>query len=221
MRKNDPTQYDKMCEAFRDHNVKIASFPDFKLGTKRKPAVWEFVDKPLNRMKKNNSIIDEFKRETIPALGFPVRYQLEVCIAYGYLNEHNLTKEFVHSLASMDEAVAQAVLEFVATRKERVYDPMEIFNFNIVKDLKSKAKLPNYCTYSRSATVTPSTIYFNTPTVETSNRVVRRYSEHSDRFLRVRFTDEKFEVGRTQFNQVFLAFISVGENPPNNKRYHE
>jgi len=37
-------------------------------------------------------------------------------------------------------------------------------------------------------------IYFGTPYVETSNRVLRQYAEHADRFLRVRFTDEKFQV---------------------------
>lgn len=37
-------------------------------------------------------------------------------------------------------------------------------------------------------------VYFQTPVPETSNRVIRQYSQYADRFLRVRFTEEKTEV---------------------------
>ncbi|KAL2161293.1 hypothetical protein VTH06DRAFT_8513 [Thermothelomyces fergusii] len=50
--------------------------------------------------------------------------------------------------------------------------------------------IPNYCALIRRAIVTPTRIYFSTPTVETSNRIVRRYEHIQDHFLRVQFTDE-------------------------------
>lgn len=183
-----------MCDAFRDHNVEIEDFSNFSLITKREPAVWEYIDKPIPNKLKPKNALDELIQDDVQPLVFPVRYQLEVCISHGCLNEHNMTRDFVKKLIEMDTTKAQSVLEYVANQKKRIYDPMEIFQLNVTMGLDSRPKIPYYCVYTRSATVTPSTVYYNTPTVETSNRVIRQYSEHADRFLRVRFTDEKFEV---------------------------
>lgn len=192
---NKRQRFDLMSNVFRDHNIEIKEFADFKLVTKREPTIWDYVDKPPTRNKTMNHALDELMAEnTAPALTFPVRYQLEVCISQGCLNEHNMSQEFVARLIETEEARAQDILEFVANQKIRIYDPMEIFDIKVVNGLASRPRIPHYCAYIRSATITPSTVYYNTPTVETSNRIIRRYSEHADRFLRVRFTDEKFEV---------------------------
>ena len=42
------------------------------------------------------------------------------------------------------------------------------------------------------AIVTPTKIYIVGPDPEVSNRVLRHYSQHLDRFLRVTFMDENF-----------------------------
>lgn len=195
MLKNSRAQFETMSEAFRDHNAQIMDFPDFTLIPRSKPAVWDFIDESTTKQKRSSSGIDEMMIEdTVPVLAFPVRYQLEVCISQGYMNEHNMTKDFMNKLIEMDQKKAQDLLECIANQKKRVYDPMKIFEMNVVGGTASRPKIPYYCAYARSATITPSTIYYNTPTVETSNRVIRQYSEHADRFLRVRFTDEKFEV---------------------------
>lgn len=192
---NKRERFNLISNAFRDHNIEIKEFANFKLVTTREPAVWDYIDQPLMRYKKTTHALDELMIEnTAPALTFPVRYQLEVCISQGCLNEHNMSNEFISRLIEMDETRAQDVLEFVANQKIRIYDPMEIFNIKVVNGLASRPQIPHYCAYIRSATITPSTVYYHTPTVETSNRIIRRYSEHADRFLRVRFTDEKFEV---------------------------
>ena len=115
---------------------------------------------------------------------------MEVCLSHGYLNEHNITKEFVNRLAGMDSKAAQALLEKVADAKIRYYNPMLIFNLRVPRSALHK-KIPSYCTYVRAATITPSMIYYDTPLVETSNRVIRQYIELEDRFLRVKFMDEK------------------------------
>ncbi|MCJ1464650.1 hypothetical protein MMC07_003263 [Pseudocyphellaria aurata] len=194
MLKNDRNRFSLMSDAFRDHNVEIEDFSNFSLITKREPAVWEYIDKPISQKAKPLNALDELMAEDIvQPLVFPVRYQLEVCISQGCLNEHNMTKDFVKKLIDMDATKAQSILEHVANQKKRIYNPMEIFQLNVTMGLDSRPKIPYYCVYTRSATVTPSTVYYNTPTVETSNRVIRQYSEHADRFLRVRFTDEKFE----------------------------
>ena len=211
MARNSEQQLDRMCQAFSDHNIDIAPFPDFKLMTDREPVVWDYIDKPIITRSKTYSALDDLTEDAV-SLVFPVRYQLEVCISQGCLNEHNLSQEFVKQLMMTEVVRAQDLLEYVANQKKRIYDPMEIFNMTIIKGSASRPKIPPYCAYVRSATVTPSTIYYNTPTVEISNRVIRQYAAvHADRFLRVRFTDEKLEVGISGFC-ANVVLTEVGKN---------
>ena len=52
-------------------------------------------------------------------------------------------------------------------------------------------QIPHYCAYACKATITPTTVYLNSPTVETTNRILRHYARENldGRFLRVQFTD--------------------------------
>jgi RNA-dependent RNA polymerase len=187
--------YKTMCDALRDFNIEILPLPQFKLATDREPAVWEYIDRPVPSTKgKISMALNDLMAEIVPPLSFSVRYQLEVCISEGWLNEYNMTKEFVDKLMGVEPIKAQDLLEYIANQKRRIFDPMTIFDIKILRGSASRLKIPHYCTYVRSATVTPTMIYFSTPYVETSNRVLRQYAEHADRFLRVRFTDEKFQV---------------------------
>ncbi|KAI7202602.1 RdRP-domain-containing protein [Hortaea werneckii] len=127
-------------------------------------------------------------------LAFKVRYQLEVCLSIGVLNESNMTAEFIQKLAETRPENAERmakVLEMIADNEKRIYDPMEIFRLQGLVNVSTK-KMPRYCAMVPGAVVTPSTIYFSTPVVETSNRVIRKYAENGDRFLRVKFTDERY-----------------------------
>lgn len=123
-------------------------------------------------------------------LPFSTRYQLEVCISQNFLSEFTLNREFLQRLIRLGEEQGTRLLEHVATQKRTYSDPMQIFSIKSLKGV-SRSKIPTYCCYMRTARITPTTIYYNTPTVDISNRVTRRYREHADRFLRVRFTDEK------------------------------
>ncbi|MCJ1355792.1 MAG: hypothetical protein MMC33_005784 [Icmadophila ericetorum] len=202
--------YDSVREALKDFNVEITPLPGFTLMTDRKPAVWDYIDKGLpkkNRKSNRHDLADLFDDTEVQQMSFPIRYQLEVCISQGYLNEHNITKDFVEKLLTMNQDEARDLLEYVANEKKRIYRPVEILDLKIVQDLKLR-RIPHYCVYMRSATITPSTVYYNTPTVETSNRVVRQYAQYGDRFLRVRFTDEKFQgrifyTDKETMNEVF------------------
>jgi RNA-dependent RNA polymerase len=71
---------------------------------------------------------------------------------------------------------------------------MEVFDINLVKRAKVE-RTPSYCCLVRSARITPSTVYYNVPSVDISNCVIRRYANLADNFLRVRFTDAK-HIGR-------------------------
>jgi RNA-dependent RNA polymerase len=183
-----------ILSVLRDFNIEILPFEGFNMITRRQPAVWEWIDKPSAAKNLSGSFLADLEEAIVPLLSFPVRYQLEVCISQGCLNEYNLTSEFVDKLAAMDERKARDLLEYVADSKSRVFDPMALFHVKAIQGLRSGVKIPYYCVYTRKATITPSMIYYNTPTVETSNRVIRQYVEHADRFLRVQFSDEKFQV---------------------------
>lgn len=188
--------YSIMCQALRDYNIKIEPMAEFKLVKDCEPAVWNYIDKPFTQMQETSNSLHELIAENVPHLSFPVRYQLEVCISNGCLNEHNLTRDFVDKLIATEEVKARDLLEYVANQGRRIFNPTEIFDLKVTKGGAARLKIPHYCTYTRSATITPSTVYYSTPTVETSNRVVRQYAEYADRFLRVRFTDEKVRVSK-------------------------
>ncbi|RGB33663.1 RNA dependent RNA polymerase-domain-containing protein [Rhizophagus diaphanus] len=57
--------------------------------------------------------------------------------------------------------------------------------------MESKPRhIPYYCGMVRKIVVTPTTSYILTPTIETSNRVIRYFRDKKDHFLRVQFVDE-------------------------------
>ncbi|KAJ5819868.1 hypothetical protein N7474_005459 [Penicillium riverlandense] len=179
-------------EILKDYNVSIVKDHQFTESAKRPVSVWQWIDhsesEPTGVF---SDMLHALTDQTYVHLPFPVRYQLEVCLSNGNLNEYTMTRDFVVKLAHLEESAARSVLEHVAAQKTTYYNPTEIFNLRFKG--KSDSKIAAYCCYMRTARVTPSTIYYNTPTVDISNRVVRHYIEHADRFLRVRFTDEKTE----------------------------
>ncbi|KAI9757369.1 MAG: hypothetical protein M4579_003483 [Chaenotheca gracillima] len=184
--------YTTICDALRDHNVKIEPFEDFRVIRDQETAVWQWIDNDEKSTRSQSTALQELSEIDTPHLTFPIRYQLEACISRGFLNEHNLSKRFVERLGRMEERKALNILEWVAQQQKRIFEPMALFDDSKALPSKKRA-IPHYCTHMRKVTVTPSMIYFNTPSVEISNRVVRRYVEHSDRFLRVSFTDEQFQ----------------------------
>ncbi|KAH7078823.1 RNA dependent RNA polymerase-domain-containing protein [Paraphoma chrysanthemicola] len=124
-------------------------------------------------------------------LQFPVRYQLEVCLSNGYLKEHTITSAFLERLTSLDPIRAVYILEKIADKQHVYYDPMEIFNIRVKGRLQRK--VPSYCILQRSAIITPTMIHVASPIMETSNRITRKYAADADRFIRIKFSDEKSE----------------------------
>ena len=183
-----------MREAFRDYNIEVVPFPNFYMAPRCDAPVWKLIDLPINKWSNTGTSLDELIHANKPRMAFEVRYQLEVCLSQGFLNEHNLSEDFIITLMNMNIKQAQDLLEYIANHGDRVHDPMLLIRAMNGQGSLSRTKIPSYCAYIRSATVTPTTVYFQTPVAETSNRVIRRYSQYADRFLRVRFTEEKTEV---------------------------
>lgn len=174
--------------------------------------LWDLIDPPRARSATTaNSPYSE--RVHLP---FEVRYQLEVCISREIINEYNIDEKFITSLAKLaaeDSAKARNLLEYVAENysSKRLYDPSSIFTNSDALSFSSVTDIPHYCAISRKATLTPSTIYYNSPTVETTNRVLRHYWKENKegRFLRVQFTDEKFEVCSPRSFPLVLPLLMI------------
>ena len=192
--KNSGSTYNSICQVLQDYNIDIVPFGHMKIAQQLEPPVWELLDKPDTSSRSTSGDLIELSDPPELQLAFPVRYQLEVCISNGYLNEHNLDQFFIARLTNLDAGRAQDLLEYIANHGKRIYDPMSLFDLKVTEGAISRANIPHYCVFIRSATVTPTTVYFQTPVPETSNRVMRAYPQYADRFLRVRFTEEKSEV---------------------------
>lgn len=138
--------------------------------------------------RQGESWLHEMSSNTV-VLAFPVQYQLEACISQGRICECDITQDFIDGLRKMDSTRAVKLLEKVLDQKERWYNPADILRLPVAMGTR---KRPTHCSKLLSATVTPTTIYFNTPVLEPSNRVVRKYQDYEDHFLRVKFFDERY-----------------------------
>lgn len=173
--------FDNIQAAFQDYNLHTIEKPQFETVSKACETVWKWIDLPPDS---SNSLF----LGDISILPFDVRYQLEVCISQGFLNEYNITQEFIKQLAAATDSLAR--LEAVVTSQVRIFDVMTVFQMDV--PFTRRREIPGHCIRLKTANITPSTVYYNTPSVEMTNRVLRRFQEHSDRFLRVRFSDERF-----------------------------
>jgi RNA-dependent RNA polymerase len=198
-----------MKQALQDFNVEIVTLEKLIEVPSRPAELWSLLDPlPSLHHAADLQVLDEgIITSTLP---FEVRYQLEVCISRGVLKEHNITKEFVKALsemASTNSTMAQNILEYITEKEKHIPNPMIVFEDKEALAYSPKTEIPHYCAFSRKATITPTTIYFSSPTVETTNRVLRRYArENKDgRFLRVQFTDELFEVCKQTLRLVFRS----------------
>ncbi|KAK3336183.1 RNA dependent RNA polymerase-domain-containing protein [Cercophora scortea] len=140
--------------------------------------------------------------ETTPqvSLPFDVRYQLEVCMSHGILSEYNIERDFIDKLVELSDPQssnpdrARLVLEYAADKGERIFRPMDLFeDSSAMSYYPTTVNIPNHCALVRRVEVTPTRIYFSTPTVETTNRVIRNFKHVQDRFIRIQFIDELSE----------------------------
>ena len=211
LERNDPGTVSQFLDALHDFNIPVKSCPSFNFLNEEIPSVFDFIDSRASYQKEVTSFADELLNSRV-SLHFEVRYQLEVCISQGCLDPFNISRKFVEKLSKIEVERAKEVLASVALRKRRIFKPMAIFDDMRVR--KPRRKLPEYAFYAHTATVTPTTIYFGTPTMEISNRVIRHLAENADRFLRVRFTDEKpkgniYGTDNETLNEVFTRVKRV------------
>lgn len=180
----------------RDYDLRAKPCPEFRFLPRDDRTMWDCVQtnntaSPGALSAAAASNMHHLSRR----LSYEVAYQLEVCISRNILNESTLDVVFLESLAALTPDRATRMLEYVAERGKRIYQPHGIFRDPRAASYWRKsppdASLDkDRAVYIRKAIVTPTTIIYSTPSLEAGNRVLRHFREHHDRFLRVQFTDE-------------------------------
>ncbi|KAL2269531.1 hypothetical protein VTJ83DRAFT_1715 [Remersonia thermophila] len=192
-------------------NVSFTRIPN------RTPELWSLLADPDPILNDNQALLSPASSISLP---FDVRYQLEVCISRGIFSEYEIGRDFLGKLVELSRcdsgfSRARAVLEYAADQGHPIHDPMSLFeNRAAMAYYPASLHMPSYCALMRKVTITPTRIEFSTPTVETTNRIIRRYYSVRDNFIRVQFTDELTE-GRLRssgrdddpFLRVFRAML--------------
>ena len=193
----DTTNWAEIKRAMSNFNIHFDHVYDLKVVPPMESCFWKLTSQSQIRGGKDDPMLQALPNDINGTcdLPFPVRYQLEVCISQRYINEYNITPSFVRrleSLARENETRAVKTLELVADKGERFFEPEDIFKLYIPRSLWTR-RIPKSCVWQRSITITPTGIILNSPSVDVSNRIIRANSSDTDRFLRVRFSDEKIE----------------------------
>ncbi|KAF2200619.1 RdRP-domain-containing protein [Delitschia confertaspora ATCC 74209] len=164
-----------------------------------------------------------------PDITFPIRFQLHSLVLEGYLPPAKVTQLLggIEALAKSEgprmvaEALRKCRYEIPSPSRnvrENEYSISALLSLvreyvSYEKDLEPLQDLViryEHLVHVYKATVTPTGLFLRGPDAEVSNRVLRRYSEQSEYFLRVTFADEdgmpvQFD-GRASQEEVWLRF---------------
>jgi RNA-dependent RNA polymerase len=180
----------------RDFNIHAKHTQSFECVPKTESQLWKSIE-PAEPTATNASALALLSDDSRIHLPWDVIYQLQACLSSGYLVEQTITSAFLRHLGQLanpdshDPDRARLILEYVCDQRVRVFDPMSLFKDQGARTyFPPHLSLPAHCVLMRKATITPTTLYFASPTIETTNRVIRQYYAQRDRFLRVQFTDE-------------------------------
>jgi RNA-dependent RNA polymerase len=189
-------QFRDFTSALADHGVEIQDCHDYTVKERIESPLSTLLEEEISgthsHLKSSSASSDLNELSASRAvLAFPVRYQFEACLSNEYLREHTITADFLEKLQSLDERRAVHILEKVVDKQRVYYDPMDIFKIRVRGSLDKK--IPSYCILQRSAIITPTSIHVASPVMETSNRITRKYAADADRFIRIKFSDEKTE----------------------------
>jgi RNA-dependent RNA polymerase len=135
--------------------------------------------------------VDLFRIQSFP---FDLQYAALSLVTSGLLKKYFVTEAFCRTLRAAPRARALLALEHMHSYKQCIDNPVNEFKrvMGRLPDVKSSRSLPNHCTSIRKIIVTPTKLIFSPPTIELGNRVVRKYHDYVDRFVRISFQDENF-----------------------------
>ncbi|KAI3891026.1 hypothetical protein MKW98_007331 [Papaver atlanticum] len=140
-------------------------------------------------------------------ISFELLFLVNAAIHKGIFSHFQLSDRFFELLRSHEREVNVAALTYIYSGKTPVFDPAERLRTVQIRLLKNPKMIKSFKGLDDSAEVrrliiTPTKAYCLPPEVELSNRILRKYREFADRFLRVTFMDE----GSQQLNSNVLTY---------------
>ncbi|KAJ9167744.1 hypothetical protein P3X46_019346 [Hevea brasiliensis] len=128
-------------------------------------------------------------------IAFDVMFLVNAVMHKGIFNQHQLSDSFFDLLRSQPLDVNLVALKHICSYKRPVFDAsislktVQRWLLNNPKLFNRPKQLDDIVEIRRLA-ITPTKAYCLPPEVELSNRVLRKYKDIADRFLRVTFMDE-------------------------------
>lgn len=136
-----------------------------------------------------------------PSIDSSVKYFLLTFLTNSLMKLEDLSQRTIEAFAQAGE---DNLTELFNTGKEFSLNSLENLRFSRTYNRKR----PNF--QIKRVNITPTAIVFFPPTNEKGNRVIRKYSEISQLFLRVNFSDESLEKRNWSSNfEVVKSFRSV------------
>lgn len=143
---------------------------------------------------------------------FEILFLVNAVMHKGIFNQYRMTGSFFDLLRSQPKEVNLAALKHIWSSKCPVFDAykrLKLVQEWILKNPKvlQRPKQMIDIVEIRRLVITPTKAYCLPPEVELSNRVLRRYNDVSDRFLRVTFMDEGMQTINLNVLNYYVASI--------------
>lgn len=145
-------------------------------------------------------------------ISFEIMFLVNALIHKGVFNQH-LPESFFDLLRSQPNELNMAALKLICTYRRPVFDAytkVKLVQAWLTKNPKLY-KYPNRLddiVEIRRLAITPTKAYCLPPEVELSNRVLRKYQDVADRFLRVTFMDEGLQTINSNVLTYYVAPIA-------------
>ncbi|OIV97741.1 hypothetical protein TanjilG_12498 [Lupinus angustifolius] len=143
---------------------------------------------------------------------FDIMFLVNAVMHKGIFNQHRLSDSFFELLRNQPKDVNVAALKHLWSYKRPVFDAVK--RLKAVQEwllrnpkLYQSSNLLNHIVEVRRLVITPTKGYCLPPDVEVSNRVLRKFKEVSDRFLRVTFMDEGMQTLNVNALNYYVAPI--------------
>ncbi|XP_044464019.1 RNA-dependent RNA polymerase 6-like isoform X2 [Mangifera indica] len=145
-------------------------------------------------------------------IDFEVMYLVNAVMHKGIFSQHRLSDNFFNILRSQPKEVNMAALKHICSYKRPVFDAckrLQVLQEWLLKNPKlyEIPKQVDDIVEIRRLVITPTKAYCLPPEVELSNRVLRKYKNVADRFLRVTFMDEGLQTMNANVLTYYVAPI--------------
>ncbi|KAI9307639.1 RNA dependent RNA polymerase-domain-containing protein [Cunninghamella echinulata] len=147
-------------------------------------------------------------------------YLLECAISNHCFNPYILGRSFYKILNDLEPSIACQLLECIIAENKIEYDPdlaLQIA-WDKIKSTVEYGMMPimddDHFTTIYSVYITPTSLIVQPPRIEESNRLLRKYKHHMNRFLKVQFVEE-------DLGPLPSSFLRCGPPPSLDESYNE